>query len=61
MTTTVRVLIEGNKECEVKVVLEDGTDSPSYPARNVKPGSFTTVGVHGEQTVSVKEVGDFLN
>jgi hypothetical protein len=61
MTTTVRVLIEGNKECEVQVVNVDGTESPSYTSRNVKPGSFTTVCIHGEQTVLVKEVGEFIS
>lgn len=61
MTTTVRVLIEGNKECEVKVIMEDGTDSTGYLPRNVKPGGYTIISIHGEQTVSVKEVGGFIN
>ena len=60
MTTTVRVLIEGNKKCEVKVIEGNGSDSTSYPPRDVMPGSFTTVGIHGEQKVSVIETGDFL-
>lgn len=61
MTTTVKVLIEGNKKCEVKVIEGDGSDSKSYPPRNVMPGSFTTVGIHGEQKVSVVETGEFLS
>ena len=61
MTTTVKVLIEGNKKCEVKVVEGNGADSTTYPARNVMPGSFTTVGIHGEQKVSVIETGDFIS
>jgi hypothetical protein len=60
MTTTVKVLIEGNKECEVKVINEDGSDSTGYPPRNIKPNTFTTIAIHGEQTVSVKEIGGFI-
>lgn len=55
MTTTVKVLIEGNKACEVKVEGNEG-DSPV----TVKPGQFTTKQIHGEQRVSVVEVGEFL-
>ena len=61
MTTTVKVLIEGNKKCAVKVVEADGNDSTGYPLRDVMPGSFTTVCIHGEQQVSVKEVGEFIS
>ena len=61
MTTTVKVLIEGNKKCEVKVLAEDGSDYPSYPPREVAPGSFTTVCIHGAQKVSVVEVGEFIS
>ena len=61
MTTTVKILIEGNKQCIVKIVEADGTDSMNYPPRNVMPGCFTTVGIHGKQTVSVVEVGEFLS
>lgn len=61
MTTTVRVMIEGNKKCEVKVIAEDGSDYQNYPPREVAPGSFTTVCIHGEQTVSVVEVGEFVS
>lgn len=57
MTTTVKVLIEGNKACEVKV---EGDTSPREPVV-VKPGQFTTMYIHGEQSVSVKETGDFLS
>jgi hypothetical protein len=55
VTTTVRILIEGNKACEVKVEGNPG-DTPTI----VKPGSFTLKNIHGEQTVSVKETGDFV-
>lgn len=57
MTTTVRVLIEGNKACEVKVEGQGTSDTPT----TVKPGSFTLKNIHGEQFVSVKEVGEFLS
>lgn len=56
MTTTVKVLIEGNKACEVRVA---GMESPDTPTI-VKPGQFTTKHIHGEQRVSVVEVGEFL-
>lgn len=56
MTTTVKVLIEGNKACEVKVTGQGTSDTPTI----VKPGSFTTKGIHGDQVVEVKETGDFL-
>lgn len=58
MTTTVKVLIEGNKACKVFVV-----DAPDAPGRNestVQPGQFTTKLIHGEQTVRVVETGEFL-
>jgi len=61
MTTTVKILIEGNKKCSVRVIEEDLTDSKSFPARDVMPGSFTTVSIHGEQKVSVREEGEFLS
>lgn len=60
MTTTVRVLVEGNKKCEVKVVDAKGEDIPGDKAREVMPGSFTIVHIHGEQRVSVQETGGFL-
>lgn len=56
MTTTVKILIEGNKACEVKV---EGNEHD--PPATVKPGSFTTKTIHGEQRVSVVEVGEFLS
>lgn len=56
MTTTVKVLIEGNKACEVKVEGQGSSDTPS----TVKPGSFVTKSIHGDQRVSVVEVGEFL-
>jgi hypothetical protein len=61
MTTTVKVLIEGNKKCEVKVIDADGSDSKGHPPRDVMPGSFTTVLIHGEQSVSVVETGEFIS
>jgi len=62
MTTTVRVLIEGNKACAVQVkdreILQLFPDGSS--AKITKPGEFVTVQIHGEQSVIVKETGDFL-
>lgn len=58
MTTTVKVLIEGNKACEVKV---EGNEA-SFPPKTVQPGQFHTVYIHGEQRVSVVvvETGEFV-
>ena len=56
MTTTVKILIEGNKACEVKVEGQGASDTPT----TVKPGNFTTKLIHGDQRVSVVEVGEFL-
>lgn len=55
MTTEVTILISGNKACEVKVEGNPG-DTPVV----AKPGAFVKKLIHGEQTVSVKETGDFL-
>lgn len=57
MTTTVKILIEGNKACEVKVEGQGSSDTPA----TVKPGSFATKQIHGDQRVSVVEVGEFLS
>lgn len=57
MTTTVKVLIEGNKACEVKVESEG---APAGQASIVKPGEFTTKLISGEQRLTVKETGEFL-
>ena len=58
MTTTVKVLIEGNKACEVKVIQADCTDDQ---VSTVQPWTFTTKLIHGEQQVTVKETGDFVS
>lgn len=58
MTTTVKILIEGNKACEVGIV--DAPDAPMREPVVVKPGSFVTKLISGEQSVRVKETGDFL-
>ena len=61
MTTTVHILIQGNKKCAVKVIEADGSDSKGYPPRDVMPGSVTVVLIHGEESVSVQETGEFLS
>ena len=58
MTTTVKVLIEGNKACEVYVSNEP--DAPPDSPTTVMPGTFTTKLIHGDKFVVVKEVGEFL-
>lgn len=60
MTTAVKVLIEGNKACEVQVIEADGSASGFQPVKTVKPGEFASMYIHGEQVLLVKEVGDFL-
>jgi hypothetical protein len=59
MTTTVKILIEGNKACEVYV--SNGPDSPPDAPITVKPGTFTTKLIHGDKYVVVKEVGEFVS
>ena len=56
MTTTVKVLIEGNKACEVKVTGQ-GADEATVV---VKPGQFVTKYIYGEQQLIVMEVREFL-
>jgi hypothetical protein len=60
MTTMVKVLIEGDKKCQVKVLEGDDSDKPGNPPE-VMPGTFTTVIIHGEQKVTVIETGDFIS
>lgn len=59
MTTTVKVLIEGNKACEVYV--SNGPDAQPDAPTTVLPGRFTTKLIHDDKYVVVKEVGEFLN
>ena len=58
MTTTVKVLIEGNKACEV--YRSNGPNQRPDDPVTIKPGQFTTLHIHGEQSVVVKETGEFL-
>jgi hypothetical protein len=58
MTTMVRVLVEGNKACEVKVVDPSGQPGAS---KTVLPSEFAVFCIHGEQRVEVCEVGEFLS
>jgi len=62
MTTTVTILINGNKACSVNVVesTEFGGD-PTATEVIVQPGSFATQCIHGNQVLEVKEVGEFVN
>lgn len=62
MTTTVRVLIEGNKVCSVQVMqpVEGGGQRKEGPEALAKPGEFVTRLIHGAQYVRVQEVGEFL-
>jgi hypothetical protein len=59
MTTTVKVLIEGNKACEVYVSNGSGAQ-PDVPS-TVQPGTFVTKLIHGDKYVVVKESGEFLS
>lgn len=58
MTTTVKVLIEGNKACEV-YVWNEANVPPDEPTI-VMPGAFTTKLIHGDKEVRVREIGEFL-
>lgn len=55
----VRVSIEGNKACELKVV-DPRNERLSQFIKIVKPNEFTAVVIHGEQYVSVKQIGKVL-
>jgi hypothetical protein len=60
MTTTVTVLIEGNKKCRVCVIEADGT--PVTGADEERgPGSITKLNIHGDQRVEVQETGEFVS
>lgn len=61
MTTTVKVLIEGNKACEVKVTGSVDPASPQAQGVKVMPNSFATMMIHGDQVLSVQETGEFLS
>lgn len=51
MTTTVMIATQGNKEVEL--------DTPN--GRMVlPPGRWGTFSIHGEQTIVIKETGDFV-
>jgi len=58
MTTTVRVLVEGNKKVIAKVVGADGAYGEQE--KEISPNSFASFLIHGEQYVSVQETGDFV-
>lgn len=58
MTTTVKVLIEGNKACEAYV--SNGPNQQPDAPKTVKPGEFVTLTINGDKSVIVKETGDFL-
>jgi len=58
MTTTVRVMIEGNKNVTVKVTDSDGAVTQE---KEVAPNSFASFLIHGEQSVSVQETGEFVS
>ena len=52
MTTTVMIATQGNKEVSI--------NTPS--GRMVlPPGRWFSLGIHGEQTLTIKEVGEFVD
>lgn len=61
MTTTVRVMIEGNKNVIVKVVAVEGGVGKVISEKELAPNTFDSFLIHGEQSVSVQETGDFVN
>jgi hypothetical protein len=54
MTTTVTICIAGNKNCAVRV-----SGSPHQDCL-MEPGTATTFGIHGDQTITVVEHGEFV-
>lgn len=59
MTTTVRILVEGNKAVEICTKNPDGSNTK--PPITLFPRSFAVENIHGGQSLSVREVGDFIN
>ena len=59
MTTTVRVMIEGNKKVIAKVVGSDGESVAQE--KEIAPNSFASFLIHGDQHVEVQETGDFVS
>ncbi len=55
MTTTVTVGVSGNKKCTVRV-----SGAPNQDCL-MEPGTFATFGIHGDQTISVVEHGEFVS
>jgi hypothetical protein len=60
MTTTVTVLIQGNKACEVSVSSPSRNDLVGALASTVSPGEFVTKTIHDDMMITVKETGEFL-
>ncbi len=54
MTTTIRIMVDGNRPCEIAVEGEGSKPQPKL----VGPGCFHTVMIHGGQKVTVKEVAE---
>jgi hypothetical protein len=52
MTTTVMIATQGNKE-EVSIETPNGRAV-------LPPGRWVTLNIHGEQTLTIKETGDFV-
>lgn len=55
MTTTVRVLIEGNKACKVAVAIAGQVDPSPV---TVMPGAYVTRWISGDQVLAVIETSD---
>lgn len=52
MTTTVMIATQGNKEVSI--------DTPNG-LMVLPPGRWFTLGIHGEQTLTLKETGEFID
>jgi hypothetical protein len=61
MTVTVRILIEGNKACSVKILNEDGTESARHQPGEIKPNEFKSMIFSGSEIIQITEHGDFLS
>lgn len=55
MTTTVKILIEGNKVCNVKVIGPIDPKLPQAIGIQVEPGTFATMHISGDQVLAVQE------
>jgi hypothetical protein len=63
MTTTVQVIISGNKKVEVQKLEDSGRDDMQFHTERAEmsPGTHKTFNIHDKQYLQIKEIGDFVS